>query len=223
MSLADNLISIILIVDDINIPTPLTIYADDKMKVRQYSEDELQDMLDNGEIPKLRRIKDFDNLVRMFHMVEETENFTYEFTAKQTEILTKCFKTYQDDTIDRKLEVPDLLNFVQHCDDCTIPFQRKNSSEAYKNFAKYNNLRLAPEDHLAIIRKFECSDYVGCVRSHYTDFWGNKIFRFLRNDEFFNSVNESIGRHNLWMEINVRQSYAGDTLALISLHDAETI
>ena len=222
LKLPETPIAMILIVDDVNMPTPSTIFADDRSTTKLYHIDELQEMLDNGEITKLRRILDDNNLLTMFHLTEDSAEFNYTFTQKQRDRLSKIFESYHDETINRKLEVPQLLDFVQRCDNCSIPIQRKNPDEAYKNFAKYNHLRLAPEDYIAIIRKFEYGDYQGCIRSFYPDFWGNKIFQFRRNDEYFNSVNESIGQHNLWMEINIRKSYDNDNIALISMHDAET-
>lgn len=161
-------ISMILIVDDVNIPTPMMVYADSTMATRQYDEDEIMDMLDCGEISKLKCISDFDNLVRMFHMKEDNPDFTYKFTQKQRDIITEGFKTYSDEGIIREIEVPKLLGLVQECDTCSIP--RRGSENAYKNFAEYIKLRLAPEDYLSIIRQFEYSDYKGCVRSFYPNF-----------------------------------------------------
>lgn len=211
-------LSIILIVPDVNIPTPRTIYASDTLNHSSWSDDDIIEMLENGEVGRLRKVTDFNTLVRIMDILEENPDLEYKFTVIQQDKLTDGFETYHCDIFDDNAQ--ELLDYIQVCDDCTIPHPRKES-EDYKNFAKHNKLRLAPEDYLEIVRKFEAKDYQGYVRSKYPDYWGNKIYQFNRTDEFYNSVGESIGVHNLWMEVNFRETVDNEMIALVSLHDAE--
>lgn len=214
-------IDIILIVDDVDIPTPKGIFADTNVwNSREWDDYDLLDMYNSGEISELRAISDFVTLNHMIQVKENYPEFEYEFTRKQKQILSEGYENYTED-IDEASEVPQLLEYISQCTSCTIPHVRRDPSLMHKNFAQYNQLRLAPEDYYSIVTQFEVTDFYGCIRSKYGDFLGDKIFQFLRNDEYFDSDGKSIGIHNLWMEINLRETYAGDIVALISLHDAK--
>lgn len=85
-------------------------------------------------------------------------------------------------------------------------------------FYAKNYMRFTPGDWLAIIKRFQTSDFRGCILSDYPDYYGNTIFQFSHRGEFFDSKGQTIDEHDLRMEISVRQSLEGArTAALVSL------
>lgn len=218
-------IDLILFVNDVDQNLNIPVYASDSFDdyFRDWNDYDFIDAYQSGDISTLRRIQDFDVLDKMMDLKNENSDFSYEFTQKQKDILSKGYKNaeWDNETQREKLKVPYLLDLIKKCNNCTIPFPR-TEKDLEKNFAQIHNLRLAPEDYLAIVKQFTSNDFYGFVKSHYADYLGNKIYRFIREDDFKNSVAEDIGHYTLWMEINVKQTYDKHIVALISLHDAES-
>ena len=212
-------ISIVAIVDDVNIPTPTVFVPIAATVGDDFDKDDLLDCYFAGDTSTLRQIKKFSVLNQMVELAEDNPDFNYKFTKEQKDILELGYKDYQELT-DDELKITTLLNFIKTCDRCTIPLVRK-SPDDYKNFAEYHNLDLSPKDYLAIIRKLDRSNFQGFIRSKYRTYLGDKIYQFCREDDYVNAKGVPLGHYNLWIEINLRLSYEGDVIALISLHDAE--
>jgi len=214
-----NPIAIIAIVDDVNISTPMVFAPIVAAVGDDFDKDDLLDCYFSDDIATLRQIRKFAVLNLMVELKEDNPEFDYKFTKEQKDILEQEYKDYHELT-DEELKISELLDFVKTCNKCTIPVVRRSPDE-YKNFADYHDLDLSPKDFLAIIRKFDRHDFQGFIRSNYRTYLGDKIYQFCREDDYVDAKGNSLGHYNIWAEINLRLSYEGDIIALISLHDAE--
>ena len=155
----------------------------------------------------------------MMKYKELAPDFGYEFTEKQQKIISEGDANNSDSVITSEY-YPNIIKLIKKCTRCTMPytpnFLRNNEfyAEHYMHFA--------PEDYIAIIQKFRTSNYRNCIHGANPDYYGNLIFQFSRKGEFFDSKGKSLGKHNLLMEISVRQSLDGESVvALVSLNDKE--
>lgn len=212
-------ISIVAIVDDINVPTPVVFAPVVATVGDDFDKEDLLDCYFSEDIPTLRQIRKFTVLNQMVELKEDNPDFKYKFTKEQKDILEQEYAHYQELT-DDELTISKLLTFIRTCNRCTIPVTRK-SPDDYKNFADYHDLDLSPKDYLALVRKLDRSNFKGFIRSKYRTYLGDKIYQFCREDDYVDAKGNLLGHFNLWIEINLRLSYEGDVIALISLHDAE--
>lgn len=214
-------IFIIAIVDDVNIATP-TVFA----PVLNTVDDDwdVEDILDLYEVKgdtAFRQISDPHILNLIMQVIEDTPGFEYKFTRQQRDILQNYYKDHVEFN-SPDLSVANLIEFIHSCKRCTIPYYHQEPELLYKNFAEYNNLDLSPKDYLAILQKFQVNNFKQCIRSKYSKYLGDKIYQFYREDDYTDSKGNSIGHHNLWVEINLRITSEDKIVALISMHDAET-
>ena len=212
-------IALIAIVDDVNISTPLVYVPVAASIGDDFDKDDILDYFLAGKIAILRQIRKFSVLNQMVELAEENSEFDYKFTKEQKDVLEKEYASYLELT-DDELKINKLLQYIKTCNKCSTPLVRK-SPYTYKNFAEYHDLDLSPKDYLAILKKLERSNFQGFTRSKYRTFLGDKIYQFCREDDYVDAKGLPIGHYNIWVEINLRLTYEGDVIALISLHDAE--
>ena len=217
----------IVFVDDVNISTPLGIFASSDISTdfRDWDEYDFIDVMNSGELTKLRQIEDFVVLNYMKELDEDkTCEFSYTFTAKQKQILSDGYrhKNYTENT--QTKDVEDLLKLIDNYKDSYVPIKRTKSDSLHKNFAEVHNLTLTNLDYLAMVKQLEPKDFESCVKSFYPDYLGDRIYQFIRKDIWYGKDHQQIGdqEYTLWIEINVRQTKDDQIIALISLHDAES-
>ena len=213
----NDLIYTIAMVGDANIPTPPVVYEDLDAWGREWTDENLQELYESEYADELKTYTDYVTLKHMLKYKEISPDFGYEFTQEQQRIIAEGDGNNSEITTIPDY-YPQIIKLVKNCARCTMPYTPdflKNNEFYAKNYTHFT-----PGDWLAIIKRFRTSDYRGCIQSNHSDYYGSTIIQFSCKGKFFDSKGRSIGKHDLWMDIAVRQSLNGKlTVVLVSLKE----
>ena len=213
----NDLVSFVLIVDDVNISDYTYLLIEDENS-RLWSDYDLLNMYKSGDVSKLQGVTDFVTLDHMDEFRKISDEFGYELTPEQKHILSEGYANYLD-VVEADADIQRLLELIKASENYTIPWFKRDPVNEHKSLRRYTNFY--NEDYLSIIRQFDSGDYCGFIRSNYPDFIGDKIFQFSRNVDYCSLRGIHINT-NVLMEINLKKTCWGDVVALISLNDSDS-